>query len=64
MVTPLPEIEAEYARLGLAVQLQQDYINGLTAMLASMCKLARANDIALPEDVAGWYGEALVIQHG
>lgn len=64
MVTPLPEMETEYSRLALAVQLQQDYINGLTAMLSGMCKLARSNDIALPEDVAAWYGEALVISHG
>ncbi len=40
MVTPVPEMEAEYARLGLAVQLQQDYINGLTEMLSAMCRLA------------------------
>lgn len=63
-MTPIPEMEAEYARLGLAVQLQQDYINGLTAMLSDMCKLARSSDLALPENVAAWYGEALVIQHG
>lgn len=64
MVTPLPEMETEYSRLALAVQLQQDYINQLVAMLSELCKTARANDVTLPEHIAAWYGETLVLQHG